>query len=192
MRLGNVESRNRRTCDYGAAQCQHFQRFGVEEKTVHSSFREQSLRIVNDIALLRLDRKIRFGSKLKPICLPVGSDITPAPAADDFLTISGWGRTSLHHTAPPKRIASVVLWNPEQCNESLSLDEAQICTGDPSKHTCSGDLGGPLMQLMPRGRMLLEGIVSYGFVDCLNTDLPSVYTRVRSYGAWIENNMRMP
>lgn len=97
----------------------------------------------------------------------------------------------MRHTYPPKRSAIVALWNREQCGESLSLDETQLCTGDPSQHTCSGDLGGPLMQFLPHARMLLEGIVSYGFVDCLNTDLPSVYTRVRSYGAWIENNMRM-
>lgn len=192
MRLGNLEGRNRRTCDYGTAQCQHYQRFGIEETTVHSSFRDQSLRIINDIALLRLDRKIRFGSKLKPICLPIGSDIHPAPAPESLLSISGWGRTSMQHTYPPKRRSIVVLWNAEQCNESISLDETQLCTGDPSKHTCSGDLGGPLMKFLPNSRMLLEGIVSYGFVDCLNTDLPSVYTRVRSYRAWIENNMRLP
>ncbi|KAH8409750.1 hypothetical protein KR222_003690, partial [Zaprionus bogoriensis] len=189
VRLGDFSTR--RICDYGTTNCQKYQRFGIEEKIVHVSFLERSLRIANDIALLRLDRRIRFGYKLKPICLPFGSNNALEPAAGSLLTVSGWGRSSDRHNDSRKRGITVVLSDAAQCNESLTIDEAQVCTGEEGKHTCSGDLGGPLMNLMTQRRMLLEGIVSYGFIDCLDTDLPSVYTRVRSFGAWIENNMRM-
>lgn len=189
MRLGDFG--NGTNCDYGTKNCTHYQRFGIDKIIVHRGFRKLRKVIKNDIALLRLDRRIQFGAKLQPVCLPFGGNNIPEPTPESLLTISGWGLTAEQNEVPAKRSVTVSVWEKQRCRETFEVDDTHICAVLPGKNSCNGDSGGPLMNMFKRRRMVLEGIVSFGTTDCSATDLPGVYTRVRSYGAWLEENIKM-
>lgn len=62
----------------------------VEEKTAHPEYNEKSM--LNDIALLRLNRDILYTDFIQPVCLPQTSLFKSSSAGDvDFVT--GFGRT---------------------------------------------------------------------------------------------------
>ncbi|KAH8409749.1 hypothetical protein KR222_003691 [Zaprionus bogoriensis] len=189
VRLGDFERGNK--CDYGTANCTNYQLFGIDRVIVHRGFRQLRKGATNDIALVRLDRRIQFGSKMKPVCLPFGDNNIPEPTAESLLTISGWGITADETEVAAKRSVTVSVWDTERCKETFDVDETHICAVLPGKNSCNGDSGGPLMNMFKRARMVIEGIVSFGIRDCTLTDLPGVYTRVRSYGDWLDKNMEM-
>ena len=57
--------------------------------------------------------------------------------------------------------------------------------------SCSGDSGGPLTCVYERVRYLC-GVISWG-MDCThpeNKKYPGVYTDVRKYGTWIQDQLR--
>lgn len=66
MKLEDYD-KNGNICDYGDKSCTHYQRFGIEKIIPHSAY--NNVTKANDIALIRLDREIQFGTKTKPICL---------------------------------------------------------------------------------------------------------------------------
>lgn len=49
---------------------------------------------VNDIALVRLERKVPFSSFIKPICLPRNAEDSGLEPGNK-LTVAGWGQTDL-------------------------------------------------------------------------------------------------
>lgn len=49
---------------------------------------------VNDIALIRLERKVPFSSFIKPICLPRNAEDSGLVPGNQ-LTVAGWGQTDL-------------------------------------------------------------------------------------------------
>ncbi|XP_034116585.2 phenoloxidase-activating factor 1-like [Drosophila albomicans] len=191
VRVGNFT--NGLKCDFGTPGCQQYQRIEVDEIIVHPDYIVNSrARMLNDIALVRLQRKIEFTSMLKPICLPFGNNPNiPEPSSTNQLMVSGWGHTSSRRDDLAKRAVSVPLWTRENCLQDVRRDESQICTGVTGKGACHGDSGGPVMYQFESRRFVLEGIVSYGGRECATPTFPSVATRVRSFGNWIENRMRM-
>lgn len=62
----------------------------------------------------------------------------------------------------------------------------QICAGDETTDTCTGDSGGPML-FVENGRWTVVGITSFG-VECARSDFPGVYTRVDAYLDWISRN----
>lgn len=149
-------------------------------------------RILNDISLIRLIKRIKFTDMLQPICLPFGSNNhIVEPTANTWVTISGWGRTSFQNETIAKRAVSVPIWAKSRCLNDTRRDESQICAGISGMGSCFGDSGGPLMNEFENKRMVLEGIVSYGGRECASPTFPGVCTRVRTFASWIEINMRM-
>lgn len=165
--------------------CKHFQQFGIEKTIFHEDFKEDVTKLENDIALIRVNRPIEFGSKMKPVCLPFGDNRIMAPRTGTLLTFSGWGVMENSKTIA-KLDAIFVLLDRKWCEKPVS--ETQLCVVAAGQANCYGDSGGPLMKLV-NDRMILEGMVSYGNWDC--QDHHSVYTRIRSYGHWLDENMQM-
>ncbi|XP_031625896.1 serine protease persephone-like [Contarinia nasturtii] len=156
----------------------------------------------NDIALLRLGRRIYFTREISPACLQTDlSDIT----AEMKLLVTGWGSTSFD-----REIRSNVLLKTQltsmplpECNQTFlnynvlayqaalqdGISQGQYCAYDPTgrNDSCQGDSGGPL-QYFPTSNSSVStvvGIVSYG-LSC-GTALPGIYTRVAFYLDWIES-----
>lgn len=116
--------------------------YQIIEIIQHPGYRSNSS--YNDIALLRLDRKVEFNPFIRPACLPP-SDKTP-----EYFSITGWGATG--DLAPKSEIlikANVELFNHAECfqhyknniDKKLKLgivEETQMCAGSRSgdEDTC--------------------------------------------------------
>lgn len=133
--------------------------------------------MVNDIALIRLDRHIQFGTKMKPICLPFGSN------GKTIRLPLGWGR----NRNPMRKCSDspTLDYLENRCNEQLSENGTRLCTFN----SCCRDFGSPLMHMFAERRMVLEGIDTFGFMHC--SIFAAEFTRVRSYADWLNDNMDM-
>lgn len=110
--------------------------FKVIEIVQHPDY--NSVTFYNDIALLRLDRRVDFNPFIRPACLPSSSSIPP------YLTILGW---ELDGCQPPRSDvlikANVEVLSDQECNDHYkenihSLTDSQICAGTRfgDKNTC--------------------------------------------------------
>lgn len=166
--------------------CKHFQQFGIENLIWHEDFKRDLFTLENDIALIRVNRPIQFESKMQPICLPfVNNNHIPEPRVRNLLTYAGWSLNEKTNTLA-KFDAIFMLFHKDWCEKPV--DETKLCVAAAGQANCYGDSGGPLMKRFDK-RMVLEGIVSYGHWDCEEHN--TIYTRIRSYGHWLDNKMQM-
>ncbi|XP_055341082.1 chymotrypsin-like elastase family member 2A [Paramacrobiotus metropolitanus] len=148
---------------------------------------------LNDIAILRLSRPIKFRENVLPVCLPSANDDPPAGTS---CFVTGWG-----NTGPGKPPFSSVLKEGKVrvigrgiCQSPFfwgsGVRNTNICAGYPEGQTdaCRGDSGGPLVCQHPNGKQwVLQGLVSFGWSQgCGFPGKPAVYTRVSHYLSWIE------
>ncbi|XP_062538139.1 uncharacterized protein LOC134206439 [Armigeres subalbatus] len=129
----------------------------------------------NDIALLELDKPLRYGPTIQPACLPDGGE-------HDFTgslgIVAGWGRIE-ERLPPSKTLRSVMvpIWSQQQCLEagygSKKISENMMCAGyhDGKKDACQGDSGGPMHKMGNAGSMEVIGVVSWGR-GCARPNLP--------------------
>ena len=151
----------------------------------------------NDIALVhivpdgkpvqidpRRIRQIPVNRKPMPPAVPVSA--------------TGWGVTGSEN---PNAMSAVLLRvdlqampNPV-CHQRpgyvpLKIQDGVFCAANPSKSTCRGDSGGPV--ILTNGTPLLVGLVSWGRKACAGDGRPGVYTRVDRYAQWIDQAMKLP
>ncbi|XP_069363877.1 venom protease-like isoform X2 [Maniola hyperantus] len=150
-----------------------------------------------DIALVELERRVRFSEFIRPACLPV-----PRREVEGDRIIAGWGETGSRARAELLLTAQLLEDNSLCSNkfEGKSFTwngEAMICavgtkatTKPHHADSCKGDSGGPLMALMKNIKCSysVEGIVSKGPTMC-GQGYPGVYTRVSYYLTWILDNV---
>lgn len=157
-----------------------------------------------DIAVILLDTKVEFTSKIWPICL---WDEVEAPKALRG-TVAGWGKSEFEgaHEDRPREI-DLVLWDNADCflNSSrfaLISSSNTFCAAKPGGHggACFGDSGSGLFVADTSKRWFLKGLVSSGFVTnegkC-DVSQFSLFTDVAKFTAWIrqtarENNILLP
>ncbi|XP_058056054.1 transmembrane protease serine 9-like [Anopheles bellator] len=146
----------------------------------------------NDIALLELDKPLRFGPTIQPACLPDGS---VADFTGSLGVVAGWGR--IEEKRPPSktlRAVEVPIWSQDQCLEagygSKKISANMMCAGyhDGQKDACQGDSGGPMHKMGPLGSMEVIGVVSWGR-GCARPNLPGIYTRIVNYLPWIHQKL---
>ncbi|XP_055594398.1 trypsin 3A1-like [Uranotaenia lowii] len=142
----------------------------------------------NDIALLELDKPLRYGPTIQPACLPDGNTLD---FAGSLAIVAGWGRVE-EQRPPSKTLRSVVvpIWTQQQCLESgygnKKITDNMMCAGfhDGKKDACQGDSGGPMHKMGSAGSMEVIGVVSWGR-GCARPNLPGIYTRIVNYLPWI-------
>ncbi|XP_014615268.1 PREDICTED: chymotrypsin-2-like [Polistes canadensis] len=143
-------------------------------------------KVKNDIGLIKLDKDIEFTEKVKPINLPIEN----YQKTDNYVTLSGWGRTSYPGYSPnelqhiklrvidQKKCATMVVIT------RIPVTDSNICTLNQfGQGACHGDSGGPLIN----GDEQI-GIVSWG-IPCAR-NLPDVFTRVFNYLDWIKSHIK--
>ncbi|XP_074141314.1 chymase-like [Sminthopsis crassicaudata] len=134
-------------------------------------------RLLNDIMLLKLEKKAKQTTAVRPIPLPSTSN-SVLPGKECI--IAGWGGTKLKSSGSDTlQEAEVRVTNPIYCKNFTCFDERSLlCVGTPKsiKTTFSGDSGGPLVC-----SGVAHGIVSYGN----NKYPPSVFTKIAHYSSWI-------
>ncbi|XP_055631315.1 coagulation factor X-like [Toxorhynchites rutilus septentrionalis] len=147
----------------------------------------------NNIALIRLNKKVILEVHIQPICLPVTPSLKRAEPAKYYIT--GWGDKDDDRKSLTLLKTTVSRADRSECDEwmalvGLSLDENQLCVGGKNmSDSCSGDGGGPLGYVARYNgfRFVQFGIISFGS-GCGN--VPSIYTKVASYMDWIRANMK--
>lgn len=97
----------------------------------HENFNTSSFD--SDVAILKLERPVEFGSKVQPLCLPSASD---GDYAGKVGLIAGWGRVQENdETSPTLRHTAVPIWTKEKCGESgygeKRLSDNMMCAGYP-------------------------------------------------------------
>ncbi|XP_060844575.1 transmembrane protease serine 9-like [Rhopalosiphum padi] len=154
----------------------------------HKGFDQRTL--YNDIALLTLDKPVKFDKQVHPICLPTSRSMYAGQTA----TVIGWG--SLKESGPQPAIlqkVNVPVWTNQECKFKYGaaapggIVDHFLCAGKAARDSCSGDSGGPLM--LNDGKWTQVGIVSWG-IGCGKGQYPGVYTRVTSFMNWITRNLK--
>ncbi|XP_063709657.1 uncharacterized protein LOC134838122 [Culicoides brevitarsis] len=169
------------------------QQFKVHSIIRHPDYKHR----YNDIALIKLERKVNITNFVMPACL---WDKLELPR-DVELEACGYGQTEFLGPISPLLIKVVVTEvGRDECqihyNDDRKLrngldDRIHLCANDKTGHrmdTCEGDSGGPLeMKLLNYNLKVpfLVGVTAFG-KGC-GFDSPGVYTRVSSYIDWIKN-----
>lgn len=173
------------------------------------------VRLVHDIALLRLDQPVPLVQSMRPVCLPSSRtqqfDYQKAIVAGWGLSNEGGSTSSvLQETVVPiitnaqcratsykSMIVDTMLCagyvqtgGQDACQVGVSVGLTLDSTSDLSLSLLSGlqgDSGGPL--IVPDRIFRLAGVVSFGY-GCAKPNAPGVYTRVSRYLDWIAANTR--
>uniref|UniRef100_A0A1A9WXH1 Phenoloxidase-activating factor 2 n=1 Tax=Glossina brevipalpis TaxID=37001 RepID=A0A1A9WXH1_9MUSC len=149
----------------------------------------------NDIAILTLDKPVRFSHEIQPICLPSSPSQQTRNYSGQLGIVAGWG--SLRENGPQPAVlqkVKVPIWTNTLCAQKYGraapggIINSMICAGQATKDSCSGDSGGPLI-VNEAGRYVQVGIVSWG-IGCGKGQYPGVYTRVTSLLSWIYKNLK--
>lgn len=156
------------------------QLINVTKKLLHHDYQQSGF--YNDIAILKLQRKIEINSKAQPIQVAPRGFKVPDNAP---LLASGWGTTTWQGSSPERlqKVFVPAVSNVECAKAYSNVRAHKICAGIEGRDSCQGDSGGPLVY-----RKVLVGIVSSGF-RCAAAGYPGLYTRVSEFIDWIGLNM---
>ncbi|EDL36216.1 mast cell protease 8 precursor [Mus musculus] len=154
----------------------------VSEAIPHESFDNETL--VNDIMLLKLERKAQLNSAVDTIALPKSKDwVKPGQVC----TVAGWGKLANCTLSDTLQEVNLEVQKGQKCRSMSQTynDSIQLCVGNPSenKATGKGDSGGPFVC-----NGVVQGIVSCRL--CTGT-LPRVFTRISSFMPWIRKTMKL-
>jgi len=163
-------------------------------KTVyHPQYNPQTT--LNDIAVIKLEKPIKFSDTVQPICLPAtGEKVADGAQA----VVAGWGLTKEggYDTSNILLQVGVPVIGSSDCARSYSSQgiridaNAMLCAGlkQGGKDSCQGDSGGPFV-LKSGDKYVLQGVVSFG-IGCARPGLPGVYARVSNYISWLNQQVK--
>ncbi|CAJ0565459.1 unnamed protein product, partial [Mesorhabditis spiculigera] len=141
---------------------------------------------VNDIALIKLSRRLVFSRNIRPIAIANKNENFPEAGVD--ARVIGWGGKSGSEGSEKLLCTTVELWSYWHCTQQFpgKLLKSAICAFKKGNGPCEGDSGSPLF-LNHNGTRIQIGVVSSGLEDeCTNEKYASSYTEVSKFCAWIE------
>uniref|UniRef100_A0A8C9FM59 Acrosin n=1 Tax=Pavo cristatus TaxID=9049 RepID=A0A8C9FM59_PAVCR len=163
----------------------------IRRAILHEYFNNKTM--INDIALLELDRPVHCSYYIQLACVPDAS-LRVSELTDCY--VSGWGHMGMRSAAPVQTAevlqeAKVHLLNLNLCNSSHwyagVLHTHNVCAGYPQGgiDTCQGDSGGPLMcKDKTADYFWLIGVTSWGR-GCGRIQQPGVYASTQYFRNWI-------
>lgn len=116
----------------------------IENVLIHENYLPQSLNQHNDIALIRLARKVQFNDFVKPICLQQDKSLTITDLLGQTLVVIGFGQTENVQSSSVKLQVSINVVENEKCNQVFRQDgrklgNNQICAGgNYNQDSCKG------------------------------------------------------
>uniref|UniRef100_R4FJ67 SP1-Lol-1 n=1 Tax=Uroteuthis noctiluca TaxID=78427 RepID=R4FJ67_9MOLL len=160
-----------------------------KEWFLHPDFQLTSKKIVNDIALVKLEKEIVFDVCVQAISLP-----TKGQQLSDKCYITGWGflTDDLQPTRSLKK-AVVGVISTQKCQKQFPgiFPDQHICIGDQTymgPSSCLGDSGGPLTCTNPAdNKSVVAGVASYSY-SC-NQGF-SVFTNTENFVDWVKTKMQ--
>ncbi len=169
-------------------------RSSVKQVIIHERYNANTNN--NDIALLKLSKRVRVSSVRAPIRLITAEEEKSKVKAGELVLISGWGYTKENGKVSSKlQRATVPVVDRVTCNAQGSYDGAitdnMLCAGhqEGGVDSCQGDSGGPLAVKVNNDVHALAGVVSWG-EGCAREDKPGVYARVSKYVKWINDHTK--
>ncbi|KYO34930.1 trypsin-3-like [Alligator mississippiensis] len=138
-----------------------------------------------DIMLLKLAPPAVLTRYVQP--LPVATTCVPP---DTTCLVSGWGSTTSPYATFPDILQCTKVWtvSHDHCREAYGnlVTQNMMCAGvkGGGRDSCQGDSGSPLVC---KGQ--LQGMVSWGELECVHPNKPGVYTQVCKYLEWICKTM---
>jgi len=147
-----------------------------------------------DISVVKLDNDVIFNDNVRPACLPKDTD--RLKDGDKVVTI-GWGQTFSGNEAQKLQQVVLSVISEETCkqdwqSEHKQVDETMLCAGNQTFGgigSCFGDSGGALMAKRD-GRWVLDGVVSWGPMECGQPKHPIIYGYVPRLIDWALNIMK--
>lgn len=151
----------------------------VEKIVIHYKF--DSERDDYDLALIKLKRRAKFNTFVRPICLPEFSFTNGTKC-----TITGWG--SVTYGGKFSKVlqeAVVPIVSHSVCRKVYGTDltRRMLCAGGDKADTCHGDSGGPLA-CNRDNRFYIAGVTSWGR-GCAKGGYFGVYADVMEQRKWI-------
>jgi len=155
----------------------------------HADFDMYANFILNDIALIKLDRPINFNNSLVSTVVMAEADGQNFVGSVCFLT--GWGRMGGNEQDIAQVLQQVTTSGISRadCEDmwkfgwGWKIADSHLCLWNGQGGACQGDSGGPAV-CEQNGDWILAGITSGGSPIC-NVRRPSIYTRVSAFRAWI-------
>lgn len=151
----------------------------------HADYNSKSMK--NDLALMRVERPLRFGDCVRRVRLPL---VEEQQLPNSFL-VSGWGlgKETAINVQRYLRGTKVNKIPQSRCKRmyregGVRIYPKMMCAARRNHDSCSGDSGGPLT----KGDRLY-GVVSFG-IGCADHNFPGVYVDVRQYIDWINDAIR--
>lgn len=148
----------------------------------------------NDIAMVRLSRKVRFTDYILPICVGTRNFLEENVYTRNVSgTVTGWGLMA-EDGSWPMRLQQITLplVDHDKCVESTAypVTENMYCAGYEKRvigDACKGDSGGPFA-VQVEARWYLAGLVSWG-EGCDREGKYGFYLKVGNYIAWMKHIM---
>ncbi|XP_031633672.1 phenoloxidase-activating factor 2-like [Contarinia nasturtii] len=155
--------------------------------------------LINDIALIVVDKPFEMTDAVNTICLPPQSIQTNEGT---ICTSGGWGKNATNrngkYQATSKKIELPIV-EQGNCEAILrktrlgpfyNLHNSLMCAGGGRRDTCKGDGGLPLFCEIPHdiGRFYQTGIVAGG-IGC-GKEIPGMYVNVAYFSDWIKQKLR--
>jgi len=145
----------------------------------------------NDYSLLFLNRNIMITPRIvEPACLSIPSDAAFVP-----VIAAGWGNTEAGENSQIPKHVRLETINRNTCQQQVMqiITENMICTNGWASGACSGDSGGPLMDMGTKkviGVASFVGDIKVDFIGRRTCSGPSVYAKVTSeLISWIQTEI---
>ncbi|XP_069984564.1 chymotrypsin-2 isoform X4 [Penaeus vannamei] len=139
--------------------------------------------ISNDIAVVKLQKRIRYHRNISPIKLPTRDIDLNTP-----IVVTGWGKTSATDRNQPTTLREIVFRtiSYHECkNHYKWMGNDMFCArAKETSALCKGDTGGPAMH-----DGYLVGIVPVITNDCNSVKKPQGFTKVYHHVNWIKRAM---
>jgi len=146
-----------------------------------------------DITLVKLGQDVTLNEFVRPVCLPKDTD--RLQGGDKVVTI-GWGQTFSGSEAQKLQQVVLSVIDADTCkqdweSEGGQIDETMLCAGNQTfggVGSCFGDSGGALMAHRDN-KWVLDGIVSWGPMQCGQPKHPIIYGYVPTLIDWVHKIM---
>ncbi|XP_049426809.1 tryptase-2-like [Epinephelus fuscoguttatus] len=163
---------------------------GIKNIMLNPAYRNLGSYYENDIALVKLKKKLTFSKQVNKVTLPSADDIF---GSSSECWITGWGNIGNNAPLPdPETLQElkIPIIPHSVCKAKYpELTSSMLCAGgmDEGKDACKGDYGGPLV-CRAAGGFVQVGIMSYGSPDgCGLKGHPGVYTQVSKHLRFIND-----
>ncbi|XP_052738879.1 brachyurin-like [Bicyclus anynana] len=168
----------------------------ITNRVMHPNFSETLGWVQpDDIALLKLSKKIVWGHTIQPVRLQ-NSKQKDVDYTNVQLTASGFGLTN--DRAEGGESSEVLMFvnlrgisNDDCLNYYLYMDPQTLCAkyfNDTRQSTCAGDSGSPITHVGRDGRLTQVGIVSFGHRRGCTLGIATGHVRPGYYHEWIRES----